>query len=250
MELQRINTEFKGTILSTMGVNNEQNGLPWLRESRTNAGLSQKELAKLVGVDITSINAYENGRSTPRIGTSKKIKQVIANYTETNKVAEPQIPYQTAPNSPYQIIHVPMIPIKARASYVTDHQDATFIQELTHIPFIVEKNGQGNYYAFEISGDSMECESERSIPEASIVLSRELKRDLWRSKLHTHKYPYWIIVTKNDILCKEIVDQDLETGVITCHSLNQTNPQYQDFELHLDDIQQLCNIVKIQKDPI
>lgn len=223
-------------------------GYDWIKKLREEKKLTQKELAGQLGISLKSISNYENGVREPRKKIERQLHEILG--PPTTKAEEIQLPYQTAANSPYQIIHVPMIPIKARASYVTDHRDATFIQELNHIPFILEKNGKGTYYAFEISGDSMECESDRSIPEASIVLSRELKREHWRNKLHTHKYPFWIIVTKTDILCKEIIDQDVDSGVITCHSLNQTNPQYQDFDLKLDDIQQLCNIVKIQKDPV
>ncbi|MDU1889456.1 MAG: helix-turn-helix domain-containing protein [Dysgonomonas sp.] len=151
--------------------------------------------------------------------------------------------YYEMANGKYRM-RVPFIPVKAYAKYIDEYRDAEFMgQEFDEFDFIVDKIGHGRYFAFEIKGDSMDNDSKRSLCNGDIVLARELGKEHWRNKLHTEDYPNWIIVLNNTILCKQIVDQDLEKGTITCHSLNPS-PEYSDFELKLDDICQLCNIVQ------
>ena len=89
----------------------------------------------------------------------------------------------------------------------------------------------------------MDNDSKRSLSNGDIVLARELGKEHWRNKLHTEDFPNWVIVLNNTILCKQIISQDLEKGTIVCHSLNPS-PEYTDFELKLDDVCQLCNIVQ------
>ena len=97
--------------------------------------------------------------------------------------------------------------------------------------------------AFEIKGDSMDDDTRKSLANGDIVLGRELGSEHWRDKLRTNEYPNWIIVLDNTILCKQIINQDVEKGTITCHSLN-TSPEYSDFELSFNDIRQMFNIIQ------
>lgn len=151
--------------------------------------------------------------------------------------------YYEMANGKYRM-RVPFIPVKAYAKYTDEHRDAdTLESNYEEFEFVVDKIGHGRYFAFEIKGDSMDDDTKRSLSDGDVVLARELHSEHWRNKLHTDDYPNWIIVLDNTILCKQIVDQDLEKGTITCHSLN-TSPEYADFELKLNDIRQLCNIVQ------
>lgn len=141
-------------------------------------------------------------------------------------------------------MRVPFIPVKAYAKYVDEIRDAEFLgNEYEEFEFIVDKIGLGRYFAFEIKGDSMDDDSKRSLSNGDIVLARELGQEHWRSKLHTDDYPNWIIVMNSTILCKQITTQDLDKCTITCHSLNPS-PEYADFDLKMNDIKQLCNIVQ------
>ena len=151
--------------------------------------------------------------------------------------------YYEMANGKYRM-RVPFIPIKAYAKYVDECRDAEFYgNQYEEFDFVVDKIGHGRYFAFEIKGDSMDDDTKRSLSNGDIVLARELNLEHWRNKLHTDDYPNWIIVLNNTILCKQIIDQDIDAGQIVCHSLNQS-PEYADFELKLDDICQLCNIVQ------
>lgn len=158
-------------------------------------------------------------------------------------VTKSGVKYYQMSNGKFRM-RVPFIPVKAYAKYVDEFRDAEFMgDEYEEFDFIVDKIGHGRYFAFEIKGDSMDNDSKRSLSNGDIVLARELCQEHWRSRLHTDNYPNWIIVLDNTILCKQIVDQDLVNCKITCHSLNPS-PEYADFELNLDDVRQLCNIVQ------
>ncbi|SBV93844.1 XRE family transcriptional regulator [uncultured Dysgonomonas sp.] len=151
--------------------------------------------------------------------------------------------YYEMSNGKYRM-RVPFIPVKAYAKYIDDCRDVEYVSdEFEEFDFIVDKIGHGRYFAFEIKGDSMDNDSKRSLSNGDIVLARELGKEHWRNKLHTEDFPNWVIVLNNTILCKQIISQDLEKGTIVCHSLNPS-PEYTDFELKLDDVCQLCNIVQ------
>lgn len=158
-------------------------------------------------------------------------------------VTKSGVKYYQMSNDKYRM-RVPFIPIKAYAKYIDECRDAEFVEnEFEEFDFIVDKIGHGRYFAFEIKGDSMDNDTKRSLSDGDIVLARELGKEHWRNKLHTEDFPNWIIILNNTVLCKQIISQDLEKGTIVCHSLNPS-PEYADFELKLDDICQLCNIVQ------
>jgi hypothetical protein len=143
-------------------------------------------------------------------------------------------------------VSIPLVPAHAHARYVSDFCEDVYNQELEHVEFVVDQIGKGKYLAFEIKGDSMDDDSKYSIPDRSIVLCRDLQQDHWKNQLHLNKFPYCIIVHETSILCKQIIEHDAEKGIIKCHSLNPS-PEYQDFEISLNEVKQLLNIVKIQK---
>ncbi|MDR2951560.1 MAG: helix-turn-helix transcriptional regulator [Dysgonomonas sp.] len=152
------------------------------------------------------------------------------------------VKYFQLPNGKF-LMRVPFVPVKAYAKYVDEHRDAEAAEPLDEYNFIVDQIGHGCYMAFEIKGDSMDDDTRKSLGNGDIVLGRELGPEHWKDKLHTNEYPNWVIVLDNTILCKQIVDQDVERGVITCHSLNPS-PEYSDFELSFNDIRQMFNIIQ------
>ena len=50
----------------------------WLKEARESLGLTQQQLASLVGKDITTIGKYENGKRRPSYETAKKISSILS----------------------------------------------------------------------------------------------------------------------------------------------------------------------------
>jgi hypothetical protein len=137
--------------------------------------------------------------------------------------------------------NIPLIPVHAHAGYKSGFGDVEYIETLPTVPVIVDRNYRGKYRCFEIDGDSMDDGSRNSICDKDVVLCRDVKRDLWCNKLHINDWNF-ILVTKEGILAKRIVAHNVELGIVTCHSLN---PIYEDFDIHLNDVYELYNIIKI-----
>jgi hypothetical protein len=134
----------------------------------------------------------------------------------------------------------------AYAGYLSNFADPQFIDALPFHSIIVDKYHKGNYRAFEIVGDSMDDGSKESIPDGSIATGREIYRDYWKSKFHTHRYKDYIIVSNTEgIIAKRIIAHDVPGGMITCHSLNTDKTTYPDLELSLEDVKQIFNIVNV-----
>ncbi|AOM76008.1 hypothetical protein BFS30_01810 [Pedobacter steynii] len=144
------------------------------------------------------------------------------------------------------IMVVPLVNEYAYAGYLPGYRDPEYLEELPKHTIIVDKHHKGQYRAFEIVGDSMDDNTKESISDGSIATGREIQQHLWTSKFHTHRFKDYIIVhKKHGIIAKRITHHDTETGVITCHSLNPDKNRYPDFDIHLDDVRQMFNIVNV-----
>lgn len=143
---------------------------------------------------------------------------------------------------------MPLAEFKIQAGFLDHYQDAEYLMDLQQHGMVVEKPVQGRYIAFRVSGDSMDDGSINAIPRNSIVSSRELQRQHWSSKLRYRDFPYWVIYTKQSKmpLLKEIIDHDVSTGLVTCHSLNDS-PEFHDFQIHIDEIQALFYVIDVTK---
>lgn len=141
---------------------------------------------------------------------------------------------------------MPLVNEYAYAGYLSGYADPEYVEELSKHTIIVTKQHKGNYRAFEIVGDSMDDGTKESIPDGSIATGREIQRHLWSSPFHTHRFKDYIIVHQTEgILNKRITKHDVSKGFITCHSLNPDKNTYPDFDLHLDEIKQIFNIVNV-----
>lgn len=141
---------------------------------------------------------------------------------------------------------IPKIDEYAYAGYLAGYKDKEFIEDLPRHIVIVTRRHNGNYIALVVRGDSMFDGTSDSIPDGSIATGREIQRQHWVSKFHLHKYRDYIIVHKTDgIIVKRLIDHDTKNGVITCHSLNPDKDKYPDLKLHLDDLEQIFNVVTV-----
>jgi len=141
-----------------------------------------------------------------------------------------------------------LVPVTAQLGYAAGWGDQDYIQELPDFPIYVKELHKGEYRSFVSGGDSMNDESKRSIESGDIVTGRLINRALWRSKFHMNSFPEYIIVHRTlGVMCKQIIEHDVEHGVITCHSYNPDKERYPDFMLPLDDVSQIYNVVQITK---
>lgn len=209
--------------------------------------LSQNRFEKLIGLS----NGYVNNISRS-VGASK-LQSIIGIFPELNPewlltgegemLKEPETPkYREAKEVDPNYMEVPLIGIKAQAGYLNEYNDTAFIEELPTVKVQVDRTFHGKYRCFEVSGDSMNDGTFRSICEGDVILGREVKKELWCYKLHFNQW-FFVINHVNGLLIKQIVAHNVEEGTITCHSLN---PIYgEDFTLSLNEVKELYNVIKI-----
>lgn len=141
-------------------------------------------------------------------------------------------------------MEVELVSKYAYAGYLSGYGDAEYIETLPKIRVLTDRMVHGNYKCFEIKGDSMFDNSYESWVDGDIILCREVARHLWLPKLHMDKCDF-ILVHKDGILIKRIIDQNNEDGTITIHSLNPDKSAYPDQVVLMDDIMQIFAVVKL-----
>lgn len=222
------------------------------REFGRRSGLSETYI-ETVKENITSKTRLKIERAFPDLNMDWVITgegDMLVSEKESKDTQE-ETPYIVTPagmkfykmSNGYYRMRVPFIPVNAYAGYLESIQDAEYVEWDKEYDFVVKDIHHGSYAAFEITGHSMDDGSKRSVSDGDVVLARELSRDKWAPRLFVEKFPFWILVTEANILCKEICEQDFAKGVIKCHSLNPS-PEYSDFPLELDNIRKLYNIVQ------
>lgn len=225
---------------------------------RDRKGLSQTVLAEKIGVKPNTISNYESGNSAPDFDKLNMIIKELdtdANtilfvdlrlypegYPQTSVVNEPGIGHKKhfETYGDKLIMWVPVINQPAYAGYLNGYNDVTYIGSLPKEPWMVDKEYKGNYLTFEANGDSMDDGSSESIKEKDKVLGREVSRYLWANdKLHIKKYDF-VIAHKHGLTIKRIIDHNTQKRTLTLHPLNSF---YQDYEVSIDDIYTIFNIV-------
>jgi phage repressor protein C with HTH and peptisase S24 domain len=142
------------------------------------------------------------------------------------------------------IMWVPLVASYAHAGYMSGYADPEFLDSLPKEPFPADREYKGTYMCFEVKGDSMDDDSKRAICQGDKLLCRELGRQHWKNKLHIHKYDFVIGMKTDGLVVKQIVAHDVANGIITLHSLN---PLYEDYDVKLEDVAVLFNVVEIKR---
>ncbi|OIQ19320.1 MAG: hypothetical protein BM557_06350 [Flavobacterium sp. MedPE-SWcel] len=231
-----------------------------IRQRREQLGLTQKELADLIGASRETIINYEKGKRIPKSKSEILHKVLVAEGLSNTKVSHELIQptdddfenkngnkFIELPNGQYYML-MPLAEFKIQAGFLSSYQDADFLMDLSQHGILVDKPLQGRYVAFRVNGDSMDDASNNAIMRDSVVSTRELQRHHWMDKLRFRDFPYWVIYTTQSKmpLLKEVVEHNTEEGYIVCHSLNDS-PEYTDFKLHVNDIQALFYVIDVSR---
>ncbi len=216
---------------------------------------SQEELAEKLDYSKMQLSRFLKGKYAIPKEFEMKIKNVFSvewneylKYPDGNKLTTTHNKngneYKELPSGEY-LVTVDLVPFEAHARYLSD--DIEEFGEWQKVSFVVDRIGKGNYKAFKHKGDSMfndENPSFYDTPNGAMSLCRELGRHHWKDGFYAKNAEFgWILITNKNILHKDIIDFNKETGDIICHSRNKS-PQYSDFNINLDEIRQIFKIIK------
>lgn len=141
---------------------------------------------------------------------------------------------------PKAVLEVQVIPYTARAGSLGEYEQIFASDELETMLIPQDKVRHGKYFVFTVGGDSMEDK----LSHGDKILARHVQRHLWEdSKLHIHQWNIWVIVTKSEgIIIKHIIDHNVDKKTLHLHSYN---PIYPDFQLSLNDVVDIYNVVEL-----
>ena len=217
-----------------------------------NEGLNKNSFSKAIGIsNNVTITRIINEKRSPSRSTCEKIVSAFPKYSltwiltgEGNMLTDITSIDEASPIDEPIVLRVPLVSQYAQAGYLCGYADAAYMATLPTIPYIVDHEAQGHYVAFEVKGDSMNDGTEEAIIEGDRLLCREIMPHLWAdSKLHIRKWDF-VIVHKDGILVKRILDHDVEHHTITIHSLNSL---YEDKVIDLADVRQIFNVIELQR---
>lgn len=194
---------------------------------------NQEEFGNMLG--------YNNKSSLSRVlsnPTEPFLNKLNSVFPEYKNFEAPN--FDLKPKNYPAYIEVKVVEIKARAGYADSYYSEEYLKDMPTVLIESDREYKGRYLAFEVENDSMEPE----YYECDTVICREIKRDLWQYKLHFKDYDFVIAHGTKGIFFKEITDHNVETGEITCHSLN---PDYMDFTLNLKEVTALYNVVEVRQ---
>lgn len=206
-----------------------------LRLLRGQKKFSQQRLAEELIITRVRLAAYEDARTEPPIDILKRIANyfhisidvlisVQLNKTSLEKLSELGdnrilLPITVDKDGKD---NVEVVPIKAKAGYLTGFADPEYIEGLQQmrIPFL----GPGKHRAFPISGDSMP-----PLTEGTFIIGRFVER---LKEIKDGK-TYIIISRDQGIVYKRVYRKSEKSDVLTLHS---DNKQYRAYDIKPKDI--------------
>lgn len=201
--------------------------LKYLRKLR---GWTQDEFANKLNIKRSLLGAYEEERAEPRIDVLEVVcdmfkltlDELLRKDLSVSSDSDNYLAKRRALKLAPVITHIPFVPVKAAAGYLTGYADHEFVDELN--TFTLPMVSGGNYRAFEIMGDSM-----LPTPSGSVIVGEKVD-ELDSLKNNTA----CILVSRNDgIVYKRVQKNSKAKNKIT---LVSDNPTFQPYTINSDEV--------------
>lgn len=213
-----------------------------LREILKERSISQQVVADALGINITNIRRYDDlsKRSWDEIVTIAKVIGVDISELIGLNISIPTA-NETEPVTDPITKRVPLVNQYAYAGYLAGYKDQKYIDQLPIIPFDSEDDPNFRYMAFEMKGNSMDDGSRYSYIDGDKLFCQEIPLRMWdTSKLHTMNWNF-VIVYKEGIIVRKIIDHDIQNRTIVVHPLN---PFINDELINLVDVYQIFHVLE------
>ena len=230
-----------------------------IKELRRKKNISQTDLAKEIGVSLRTIQLYEKKNANIPIKNLTKIadyfEMTIAELYlyEVNDFGESYVrkqPFAKHDSIFYPLQHgkyLIMSPLVLTEHYPDYIKGFSLTNKKVPFKtgFIIDSLDDAPYMAFEVSGSSMNDQTLEAIPNKAIVLGIALEKEKFMNTNDELWNKSYVLVCKDRIICKQVSGYDDGKNSVRCHNLNKS-PEYQDFDLALDEVLQVFKILKKQ----
>jgi transcriptional regulator with XRE-family HTH domain len=221
--------------------------------------MSQSQLGKEIGVSLRTIQLYERKNANIPIKNLTKIANFFdltiaemylqevndmgESYTKKQPFAKHGSVFYPLDYGKY-LVMAPLILVEWQEKYIQGLSKSN-----AKVPFqsgfILDFLATEPCRIFEVSGDSMNNSTADAIPNKAFVLGLLLKNEMFTKEDQNIWNQSYILVCKDRIICKQLTGYAKEKRTLHCHNLNNS-PEFQDFELPLDDVLQIFKILKKQ----
>ena len=202
-----------------------------------NATLSNYKIALDTKISQATIGNYKNGKTRPTEANA----EIIIKYFSNNTAKQSNTSNEAEPDTEITTKCVPFVNQYAYAGYLAGYQDQEYIDQLPIIPFDSEDNPNSRYMAFEMKGNSMDDGSRYSYIDGDKLFCQEIPSRMWdTSKLHTMNWNF-VIVYKEGIIVRKIIDHDIQNRTIIAHPLS---PFINDEVIKLVDVYQILHVLE------
>lgn len=197
-----------------------------IRAIRKKLNLTQDQFAAQLDIKRSLVGAYEEGRAEPRLELIQKMAdlarisvddfmrgEVVAGETKSLKRGK-EVVVVTIDREERDNIN--LVPQKAAAGYLNGYADAEYVKELPSFRLPMLK--QGNFRAFEISGDSM-----LPILPGTVVIG-EYVEDIGALK---NGKTYVLVTEREGVVYKRVFNYIAENGKLFLVSDNRQYTPYQ-----------------------
>ncbi|MDC6362017.1 MULTISPECIES: helix-turn-helix domain-containing protein [Flavobacteriaceae] len=233
-----------------------------IKQLRRKKKISQTQLGEKIGVSLRTIQLYERKNANIPIKNLTKIAQYFdmtiaelhlreindlgENYTKDQPFTKHGCVFYPLEHGKY-LAMAPLVLVEWYNKYIEalDKPDKNDPKVPFQSAFIIDSVAKEPHRIFEISGDSMNDGSIHAIPNKAFVLGLGQKKEWLVKNDDTLWNKPYVLVCKDRITCKQLTGYRKETKALQCHNLN-SSPEYQDFELPLEDVLQVFMIVKKQ----
>lgn len=198
-----------------------------IKEFRKKWGMSQTELAELVGVSMTTVRSWEYGQRN----ISATAAKILETYNQNGSSGVRPVPHDN-----YMVVEYADL---STAAGRLGGENPSALPDMKK-RLVPKEFDNGNYLVVSVDGDSMDDGSNISIPDGTEILIKEY--EMHNGDKLPIRNNLFVIVSKSGTVFKQIIEHNTEDGYIVCHSYNK---RYNDFKIPMDDIIQIFIYRKI-----
>ena len=216
--------------------------------------LSLRQIAINTDLSPSTIGYWMKGDVNPSVKSLKTVYDYLLDYklkrdakrvNETIPSLVRQAIYSDINNSVLTKNYKPIsfVSKDEKQNYAESFDNETYIAQLPVIPVTTDMQYKGKYMIFEVDGDSMNDNTNKSLMNGDRILAKNIATSHWSHPLSIDNYFFVILHKTEGLLIKSVISHDIQHRKLICQSINTL---YEDITtIRLQDINELYYIVEL-----